>query len=203
MKKKTVVSLFAGAGGFDLGFAQAGFNVKVAVENNPYCCATLRHNFPDKIVIQKNIEEVTPEEICKLGRLRPVKIAAVIGGPPCQGFSQLGKKDPNDPRNFMFKEYFRITAGLSPQMFLMENTAALFFPRNQNVLTQILAMANDIGYAASPIKLNAADYGIPQYRHRCFIFGRKLPSLDRFTEGVKTVKDAIADLQKKKVTING
>lgn len=112
--EKIAISLFAGAGGMDIGFEQAGYEVRVAVEQDKRCCETLLYNAPQKIVIGKKIEEVTAEEILKAGRVKRGRADIVIGGPPCQGFSQLGPKNPYDPRNFLFKDFFRIVEGVAP-----------------------------------------------------------------------------------------
>lgn len=202
-RRKIAVSLFAGAGGLDLGFEQAGFDVRVALEWDARSCETLRHNRPHKAVIQKDIALVTPEEILSAGKIKPGNVFAVIGGPPCQGFSQIGKRNPKDPRNFLFREYLRIVEGLRPAVFLMENTEAITFARNREIFLSILEAGMKIGYAVGYARLCATDFGVPQRRRRCFIFGRRLPDFTQFMLPPTTVRDAIEALMNVEVRTNG
>lgn len=203
MSTKIVVSLFAGAGGFDLGFEKAGFNVRVAVERDKTCCATLRQNNPKKAVICADIETVTADAIFKAGKMKQGSVFAVIGGPPCQGFSQAGPRNPKDPRNFLYSEYFRIVEGLKPRVFLMENTSGILCSRNMPVFRELLFTGQKLGYAVGYRLLNAVQFGVPQERRRCFVFGRRLPDFERLVRKPQTVGDAISDLEDKEVSFNG
>jgi DNA (cytosine-5)-methyltransferase 1 len=200
--KKIVVSLFTGAGGLDIGFEAAGYDVRVAVESDKACCDTLRLNRPTKAIIQKDIREVTHEEILSAGRIRPGSVTAVIGGPPCQGFSQLGKRNPNDPRNFLYREFLRIVEGLRPTMFLMENTSAIVNIRNRQVFLDIIQAAQKAGYATGHQVLNAVDFGVPQRRQRCFIVGRRMPDFASHRLPSVTVGQTIKDLVEAEVRKN-
>lgn len=203
MSAKIVVSLFAGAGGFDLGFERAGLNVRVAVERDKACCETLRLNNPKKAVICADIETVTAKAILNAGKIKPGSVFAVIGGPPCQGFSQAGPRDPKDPRNFLYSEYFRLVDGLKPQVFVMENTSAILNSRNMPVFRELLFTGQKLGYAVGYRLLNAVQFGVPQERRRCFVFGRLLPDFDQMARKPRTVGYAIFDLADKEVAFNG
>jgi len=119
-----VVDMFAGAGGLSEGFRQAGFVIDACCEIDAWACETLRANFPEAQIIERDIAGISSEEVTDILRM-PVDI--VIGGPPCQGFSVCGpsQKDPKDPRNSLFREFIRFLAILRPKAFLIENVPAL------------------------------------------------------------------------------
>src|SRR5690606_21607038 len=116
------VSLFSGGGGLDLGFERAGWEPVVCVDNDPVACQTLTHNRPDWNVVCDDIRnfDATPY----------AGADAVVGGPPCQGFSTAGKGDPNDPRNFLWREYMRVVSEVRPRALVLENVSALTHRRN-------------------------------------------------------------------------
>ena len=171
-KKIKVLDLFAGAGGFSLGFEMAGFDIAYAVERDEWASETLSLNHPNTKVITSDITKLTDkfvkENFCNVG------IDIIIGGPPCQGFSIANKNagDPKDPRNSLFKEFIRITKFVKPKIVVMENVPNLLKARNANndkVIDIILAELKNIGYEGSYSILNAAHYGVPQNRNRLFI----------------------------------
>ncbi len=170
--KPMVVDLFSGIGGFHLGFANVGYEVVLAIDNNPDVKNTHVLNFPSIPLIWKNIQEVTNEEIKKI--LKGRKIDVVIGGPPCQGFSMIGRRNINDPRNTLFREYLRIVEFLRPKYFVLENVKGLLTMDNGNVRDKILSEFKKIGYVAEFKVLNAADYGVPQRRERVIFIGNRL-----------------------------
>lgn len=184
------VSLFSGGGGLDLGFEAAGFEPAVCVDNDPVACDTLRHNRPDWHVVCEDIRDFDAT---------PYKGAdVVVGGPPCQGFSSAGKGDPNDPRNFLWNEYMRIVEEVEPRAVVLENVSALTHRRNGDHLTGIMDALHDKGYNFALSVLNAADFGVPQARHRLIVIGIKdgkasLPEPTTANAHV-TVWEAIGDL---------
>jgi len=112
--KLKVISLFSGAGGMDIGFEDAGFKIKVAVESDPACCQTLKVNLPKLKIIQDLIENVPSTEILRKAGLKPLETALVIGGPPCQPFSLAGKRGGlNDAKGHLFKEFARVVRDTS------------------------------------------------------------------------------------------
>lgn len=186
-----IVSLFSGAGGLDLGFERAGCDVLVCVDNDHESCKTLRYNRPDWNVFEGDIREFVPE-------MRDVDI--VVGGPPCQGFSSAGKGDPNDPRNFLWREYFRVVNAVKPRAIVLENVSALTHGRNGDHLSGIMAALEESGHHFAMGVLNAADFGVPQARRRLIVIGLRdgiptLPEPTHSPENHVTVKDAIGDLE--------
>jgi DNA (cytosine-5)-methyltransferase 1 len=171
------IDLFAGAGGFGLGFKIAGFSVPLSIEIDAWACDTLRYNHPEMTVIQNDIRDFnninSVKEICLL------KPDIIIGGPPCQGFSIAGpaQKDPHDPRNTLFINFAQWISFLEPKAFIMENVKGLLSRKNVDgvkVIDIIKKTFEDIGYFVEIWLLNSAEYGIPQIRERVFIVGNKL-----------------------------
>lgn len=156
----TLIDLFAGAGGFTLGFFQTGFVPVFAVENNKDAAATYQANFGSHC-ISEDINEVT----------RFPKADVIIGGPPCQGFSNLGAHIPNDPRNQLWRHYVRAVEQVKPAVFVVENVPPLL---NSEEGRQLIKMTRALGYEVEGRILNAADYGAPQLRKRAIIIGSRI-----------------------------
>ncbi|MFQ4146070.1 DNA cytosine methyltransferase [Chlorogloeopsis sp. ULAP02] len=175
-EKPIAIDLFAGAGGFGLGFEMAGFSVPLSVEIDTWACDTLRCNRPDMTVIQHDIRDFNTESSVK--EICIFKPDIVIGGPPCQGFSIAGpaQKDPKDPRNSLFINFAQWINFLEPKAFVMENVKGLLSRKNaegQKVIDIIRKTFQDLGYFVEVWILNAAEYGVPQIRERIFIVGNK------------------------------
>ena len=195
------IDLFAGAGGLCLGFEQAGFDVPVAVEIDPIHAAVHQFNFPLCKVIPRSVTEVTGKEILSVAKLPAQQpITAVIGGAPCQGFSVMGPRSLNDPRNELVKDFVRLVAELQPSYFVFENVKGLTCDRNRPVLETIIEQINAINYRLiDPWQvLNARNYGIPQNRERLFLVGARnntqLPTYPRPVKYSPTCAEALADL---------
>lgn len=173
-----VLDLFAGAGGFGLGFKLAGHTLLASVELDRWACDTLRHNAgPGETVIQGDLTQLRIESLRSLRG----EIDILIGGPPCQGFSVAGpqRKDPSDPRNSLFKEFIRFASYLAPKMTVIENVPGLLKRQTADgkpVIEVITTALAEIGYQANWTLLRAQDFGVPQIRERLFIFGFR-PSL--------------------------
>mgnify|MGYP000129748024 CR=1 FL=1 len=209
--KKKVISLFSGAGGLDIGFENAGFSIAVAVEIDPACCDTLKTNRPDLPVINKNITEVTSDEILLAANLKPLEAALVIGGPPCQSFSLAGlRKGLDDERGKLLFEFVRIVRETLPFGFVLENVKGLTNWDSGRALKLLIdELSKPIEYhgksytytIAEPRVLNAVDYGVPQYRERLILVGNRkglefeYPAPLDETER-RTVRDAICNLPK-------
>lgn len=175
LKKYKFVDLFAGAGGFGLGFQLSGRFVPIcSIEKDLWAVETLRANNQHEIVhadITKISCKKSIERICK------EKPDVIIGGPPCQGFSMAGKGDPLDPRNALFRYFVKWVKALKPKVFVMENVAGLLVRKNsdgENVIDIIVAAFTKVGYNCRVWTLNAADYGVPQLRQRVVIIGSRL-----------------------------
>jgi DNA (cytosine-5)-methyltransferase 1 len=172
-----VVDIFAGAGGFGLGFTLAGYDIITSVEIDKWAAQTLAFNSPHMKVVQADIQCFR-----SLDEIRDICLAVpqlIIGGPPCQGFSIAGpaKKDPKDPRNSLFLDFARWVKLLQPELFLMENVKGLFSQRNasgEKVIDIIRRTFIDLGYSVEVWLLNAAEYGVPQIRERIFVVGNRL-----------------------------
>jgi DNA (cytosine-5)-methyltransferase 1 len=192
MSRPIGIDLFAGAGGLSLGFEQAGFDVAAAVEIDPIHAAVHKFNFPECAVIPRSIREVSGEEIRKAANIGRRAVDVVFGGPPCQGFSLIGQRALDDPRNSLVRDFVRIVEELQPRHFLFENVKGLTVGKQKAFLDEILAAFQDVGYSvALPWRvLNAADYGVPQFRERLFLFGaRKGEVLPQYPEKTHTRPD--------------
>lgn len=175
-EKLIVFDLFAGAGGFGLGFEQAGFEVSLSLEMDAWACDTLRQNHPNMTIIQTDIREfINPQVVKAVSKTKP---NVIIGGPPCQGFSIAGpaQKDPKDPRNSLFKYFAKWVEILEPESFVMENVKGLLSRKNaegENVIEIIKRTFAELDYFVEVWVLNSAEYGVPQIRERIFIVGHR------------------------------
>lgn len=194
--KPTVIDLFAGVGGLSLGFEMAGFEVALANEFDPSIAEAYKKNRPGTKMI---VEDITKLPVDETFGPYEGKVTAVIGGPPCQGFSQKGsRKSINDPRNFLFRYYFEVVKRVKPKYFVIENVPNLLTTEGGYFKDEIVELFSGIGYAVSCGVLCAADFGVPQDRHRTCILG-KLGAAEPISlpkpNGVHTtVWDAISDL---------
>ncbi len=194
------IDLFAGAGGLSLGFEQAGFDVAAAVEIDPIHCATHEFNFPYSTAICASVVDITGDDIRKRANLGKREIDVVFGGAPCQGFSMIGKRVFDDPRNQLVFHYVRIVSELRPKYFVFENVKGLTLGKHKQFLEELIAEIGKAGYdVLLPYRvLNAADYAVPQDRRRLFLIGaRRGLAMPTYPETVierTTVWDAIGDL---------
>lgn len=193
------IDLFAGAGGLSLGFEQAGFDIAAAVEIDPVHCATHEYNFPDCVTVCASVVDLTGEEIRHRAKLGKRDIDVVFGGAPCQGFSLIGKRALDDPRNKLVFHYVRLVQELQPKYCVFENVKGLTLGAHSKFLQELIDALHEAGYdVLLPYKvLNAADFGVPQDRHRLFLIGTRrgeiAPVYPQPTHRV-TVAQAISDL---------
>ncbi|WP_066423449.1 DNA cytosine methyltransferase [Anabaena sp. 4-3] len=174
IKKRPIgVDLFAGAGGMTLGFEQSGFDILAAVELDPIHCATHKFNFPFWTVLCKSIEKITGQEIRNNSLIGEKEIDVVFGGPPCQGFSLIGKRFFEDPRNSLVFHYIRVVLELQPKYFVFENVKGITVGKHKEFLKEIISKFEHNGYKVTKNYqvLNAADFGVPQNRERLFLLG--------------------------------
>jgi DNA (cytosine-5)-methyltransferase 1 len=169
------IDLFAGAGGMSLGFEQAGFDIVAAVEIDPVHCAVHKFNFPDCAVIPRSVVGLKGSEIRLAAGIGNRVVDVVFGGAPCQGFSLIGQRVFDDPRNALVLDFLRIVAELDAQSFVFENVKGLTLGKHRQFLEELVATASDLGYDVRlPWKvLNAAHFGVPQNRERLILFGAK------------------------------
>ena len=192
--KNKIIDLFCGCGGLSIGFEKAGFEVCYAVDMWEKAIETFNHNHPGEKAHCLDIHDLTDDFLQSLNRNHD--IVGVIGGPPCQGFSKVGTRDVNDPRNHLYLEYCRVVKAISPDFFVIENVSGLTTLCNGMFKKDILKRFGELGYHVSFQQVCAADYGVPQNRHRVFFVGmkKKLFVFPEKKAGVVTSKDAIGDL---------
>jgi len=193
-----VISLFSGAGGLDLGFHRAGFVTAVANEFDTKICPTFRYNFPDVHLIEGDIRNLNGNEL-------PINVDGIIGGPPCQSWSEGGtRRGFEDPRGQLFLEYIRILETAQPLFFVAENVPGMLASRHSNAVTAFLNSfrnAGEHGYDVQLRMLNAKDYEVPEDRNRIFFVGFRADlGINDFEfpspiEPRCTLRDAIWDLR--------
>lgn len=190
-----VVDLFAGVGGLSRGFEMAGFEVVVANEYDEEIALAYKKNNPATKMIVEDISTLDIEETFKEFK---GKIDVVIGGPPCQGFSQKGqRKSVKDPRNYLFRKYYDVVRFLKPTFFVIENVPNLLTTERGLFKQEIENLFSELGYALSSGVLTAADFGVPQNRKRTCIIGYlhgEPTGLPKPAGKKVTIWDAISDL---------
>ena len=196
-----VISLFSGAGGLDLGFEKAGFEIAMANEYDKTIWDTYEKNHKAPLIKGdiRNIKE----------SVFPSDIDGIIGGPPCQSWSEAGSlRGINDSRGQLFFDYIRILKDKKPKFFLAENVSGMLANRHSEAVQNILGMFKECGYDVSVTLVNASDYGVPQDRKRVFYIGFRNDLNVKFqfpspttasSESKKTLKDAIGDLHGKEI----
>lgn len=167
------LSLFSGCGGLCEGIEMAGFEVVCAVENDKFAAETYRFNFPKTYLYEGDIKNfLAPEPEEHIEKYNITNIDLVFGGPPCQGYSQIGTRCSKDQRNFLFKEFARVIEIINPKIFIMENVPNLLLLNKGFFKDLILEKFKEIGYKRVSIsKVYASDYGVPQERCRVFFVG--------------------------------
>jgi len=175
-KKRPIgIDLFAGAGGLSLGFEQAGFDVMAAVELDPIHAAIHEFNFPHCVVLPQSVADLTGKKIREAAKIGDRGVDVVFGGAPCQGFSLIGQRAFDDPRNQLVKDFVRLVKELDASYFLFENVKGLTVGRHRQFLEEVISEFAAIGYQVrSPWQvLNASAYGVPQERERLILLGAK------------------------------
>ena len=166
-----MVSTFAGCGGSSLGYKQAGGVVRLAVEWEQNAVDTYRLNHPDTMILHRDIATVSGAEILNLMGMQSGDLDILDGSPPCQGFSTMGKRQVDDPRNQLFKEYMRLLTALQPKVFVMENVSGLLKGKMKPLFVEILKSLKACGYTVKARLMDAQYYGVPQRRKRVIFIG--------------------------------
>ncbi len=206
----TAVSLFSGCGGFCEGIERAGFAVKCGVELDRFAAQSYRRNFASIPLLEGDIAEfLRPDPAQHIRDYNLEHVDLVFGGPPCQGFSQIGTRDPNDARNHLYAEFARIVGELRPRVFLMENVPNLLLLRKGFYRRLMVSEFARRGYSnTTALRVTASDYGVPQQRNRVLFVGTRDEDefaydlagfCERALDGLKTdrpvsVWEAIGDL---------
>ena len=193
-----ILSLFSGCGGLDLGFEKAGFDIPIANEFDKNIWKTFEINHPQTKLLKEDIRRIDAKTL-------PNDIYGIIGGPPCQSWSEAGSlKGIEDDRGKLFFEYIRILKSVQPKFFLAENVSGMLADRHSEAVKNILKMFEECGYDVSLTLVNAKDYGVAQERKRVFYIGFRKDLNIKFdfpkgsTEDDKnkiTLRDIIWDLQ--------
>jgi len=201
--RPVVIDLFCGAGGLSEGLTQAGFDVRVGLDFDPHALATFSENHPNARAICADITKISGSDL--IAAAGTDEIDLIAGGPSCQGFSTHGKRIEEDDRNFLFKQFVRVVREVQPKFFVMENVKGLLVYSKGYFKNLIEQSFSRIGYRVASATLCAADYGVPQMRHRVVFIGTRMdvglsfpaptfsandPRLPQY----RTVADAISDL---------
>lgn len=222
--KLKAVSVFSGAGGFDLGIEAAGFTTVFATDIDAACCETLRTNkqssatmkrpfLQNAEIVESCVREIHADDVLASIKLKPGEVDLMIGGPPCQSFSVIGRRNGRkDPNGELLDEYLRLLSGIQPKAFIFENVKGIKSVEEgdlyDGLLDQMRQPTDGLRYRLSEFCLNASDYGVPQNRERIFIIGSKSgipidfipnifkPSVNKLRSDVRrrTVADAFRGL---------
>lgn len=195
-----VISTFAGAGGSSLGYKWAGGKVLAAVEWDENAVQTYRLNHKGTHVLHRDIATVTAQELLDLTGLKVGELDIFDGSPPCQGFSTAGKRQIDDPRNSLFKEYVRLLRGLQPKCFVMENVSGMVKGHMKHVFAIAMRELKASGYQVKCQLMNAKYFGVPQSRQRVIFIGVRndlgmQPSYPEPCTKIATVKHAWLGVQ--------
>lgn len=175
MPRPIGIDLFAGAGGLGLGFEQAGFDVVAAVEIDPIHCAVHAYNFPQCAMLPRSVVGLTGTEIRRRAGIGVRHVDVVFGGAPCQGFSMIGHRALDDPRNSLVREFARIVAELRASYFVFENVKGLTVGDHKVLLEELIEEFARLGYRTRlPWEVfDTAEFGVPQHRERLILMGAR------------------------------
>ena len=201
MTRPVLVDLFSGCGGFGLGGELSGFHSVVAVDIDTTLQSAYKLNFPQTHTVTGDLS-VMDENTWKL-LLKDTKVDGVIGGPPCQGYSRIGRCDLKDERRTLLHHFFRTVNIIKPKFFIMENVEGLMDKKNRPELDKVMSMIDDRYTCLKPMIVDASKFGAPTKRKRVIVIGYDPSWMQAITEEdfivpeiAVTVKDAISDLPK-------
>ncbi len=210
--RPVAIDLFSGCGGMSLGLEAAGFDIAASVEIDPVHALVHHYNFPYGATLCRDISEISSQDLLRAIAQRGFtsEIDLIVGGPPCQGFSHMGKRQLDDPRNKLVFEYLRIVLEIRPKYFIFENVPGIITGNHKHFLAELIALIEENDYSlVKPIQvLDAVAYGAPQKRKRLILIGYRndveqpiypLPTHSNNRnnsdlEPLNTVSAAIADL---------
>ncbi len=199
-KKLKVIDLFSGVGGLSYGFAHDdNFEIVAANEILPNMAKAYSLNHPTVKVYVEDIKDFNEEKVEKDLGIKASEIDIIVGGPPCQAYSTIGKRLIDDPRGKLFQEYYRVLKEFNPKLFLFENVKGLLSMQGGELLKTIISLFESLGYKVQYKLLNAADYGAPQIRERVVIIGSKLKTNFEYPEPTHYNPEEKPDLFNKKL----
>jgi len=201
MAQLRIADIFAGCGGFSLGAHMAGIETCLAIDVDPILSSSFERNFPRTKLIRRDVHRVPSAELL---RRAGSEIDGIVGGPPCQGFSEIGRRDSRDPRRLLIGDFFRLVRKSRPRFFVMENVRGLLFEENRSLLSRHLDLLAKHYTIFGPCIIEASDFGAATRRPRMFVIGIEQPrsktsffeELARFEQPPSTVRDAISDLRR-------
>jgi DNA (cytosine-5)-methyltransferase 1 len=195
------IDLFCGCGGLTLGAKRAGFMSALGVDADATLTSSFRRNFPSTELLLTDIAKLKPRDVAE----RVAKIDGILGGPPCQAFSTIGRQRDDDPRRLLLGHFFRLVSELAPRFFVMENVRGLISQKNVGALEKALSLLPRRYSLVGPLTLDAADFGAATTRKRVFVMGfdagrMRVPTASSFEGNSKpaTVRDALSDLHRAK-----
>lgn len=163
------IDLFAGAGGMTEGFKQKGFHPIFANDREKSALATFQKNHPSALTSDEPLETLKPSDIREYLNLSRGELDLLMGGPPCQGFSTLGQRNPQDHRNQLYQYFLQFIEEFRPKAFVMENVVGMLSLQQGYVVEEIINKTEKLGYGVSVMTLDAVEFGVPQFRKRVFI----------------------------------
>lgn len=173
-----IIDLFSGAGGLSLGAARAGFLVRGAVELDPEAMRAHRINFPGSIHLEADVSNLCGRSLRASLGFRNGDLAGIVGGPPCQGFSCIGRNDKDDARNKLFEDFFRIVAEARPKFFLAENVPGILNAKNARLRSRAFSYVQSTYTMLPPMIISASDFGAPTLRTRVFFYGYRRDEME-------------------------
>ncbi len=181
MNRPAVIDLFSGVGGLSLGAARAGFRIAGSVELDPIASASHAFNFPGTKHLCEDVSSLSGARLSEVCGVAPGTLSGLVGGPPCQGFSLIGKRDKGDPRNLLFGQFFRLVAEMRPAFFVAENVLGILREENAPTVEAALSRLPPNYCVLPPLKVKASDYGAPTTRTRVFFIGFDPSRIDVLT----------------------
>jgi DNA (cytosine-5)-methyltransferase 1 len=202
MSKRRVIDLFAGAGGFSLGAHLAGFAPALAVEIDRDLASSRPLNFPGTKTLYADLGTLAPAQALKEANITPNQVTGIIGGPPCQGYSEMGRQDPRDERNALVGRFFDYVAYIQPSFFILENVPGILEDGLRIHLDEGLSRVGAAYQIVGPMILDAKEFGAATCRQRAVVVGYQTDRVDPLSEAdiraqraaPATIHDAIRDV---------
>lgn len=166
-----IIDLFSGVGGFSLGAARAGFDVAVAIDLDKHAFEGHKKNFPQSKHGRRDVAKLTAKSLLRIAKIGDESLVGIIGGPPCQGFSTMGRRRKNDKRNPLFFHFFRLVSELKPLFFVAENVPGILDSRFDSLRAAARKLVSDEYDLLDPFILCASDFGAATNRSRVFFVG--------------------------------
>lgn len=198
-KQPTVISTFCGCGGSSLGYKLAGYKELLAIDFNENSIETFKQNFPEVPIWFKDLTKINGKDILDFCNISKGDLDILDGSPPCQGFSIAGKRNVNDSRNDLFKDFVRLIKELEPKIFVMENVTGMIKGTMKGKFKEIIIILKNLNYNVQCKLLNSQYFNVPQARERLFFIGirkdlNKNPVFPKPNNNLLTVQEVWKDL---------